>query len=189
MPPWLKFTVPTSLLLMCACMPIERIREVPAAVAQPKERVIIHEVTKPLEGCGRLLTEYADFTRYSDNTKREEIRALKKRIKTDNDACDTLRLALYHSAPGKLRQTDDTIYELLDNVANNTSALGSNDHALITLLRNEMQQRSIVEKKVGRHNQQLDQVRAENRQLLQRLAELQLQLDQLKSLETNIDPE
>ncbi len=189
MPLRLKLTLPASLLLLSACMPIETIREVPAATQAPKERVVIREVVKPEEGCGSLLSEYAEFTRYSDDTKRQEIRTIKNRIKANDDACDSLRLALFHSAPGKLRQTDDTINELLDSVKNNHAALGSNDHALIGLLKNEMQHRSVVEKKVGRHNSLLDQERAENRQLLQRLAELQLQLDQLKSLESNIDPE
>lgn len=190
MPRRLELLLPASLLLLSACMPIETIREIPAAVTQvPKERVVIREVVKPQEGCGSLLSEYAEFTRYSDDTKRQEIRTVKNRIKTDNDGCDSLRLALYHSAPGKLRQTDDTINELLDSVKDNQTALGSEDHALIALLKNEMSQRSVVEKKVGRHNSLLDQERAENRQLLQRLAELQLQLDQLKSLESNIDPE
>lgn len=189
MPQWLKFTSISSLVLMAGCMPIETIREIPAAVTQPTERVIIREVSKPLEGCGSLLTEYSDFSRLSDDSKRQEVRTLKDQIKAEKDGCDRLRLALYHSAPGKLRQTDETILELLESVADNHTELGSNDHAVIALIRNEMQQRSIIEKKVSRHNQLLDQERAENRQLLQRLAELQLQLDQLKDLETNIDPE
>lgn len=189
MPQWLKFTSVSSLLLTAACMPIETIREVPAAVIQPTERVIIREVSKPLEGCGSMLAAYVEYSRLSDDSKRQEVRNLKNRIKTEKDACDRLRLALYHSAPGKLRQTDETILELFDSVADNHTQLGSNDHALIALIRNEMQQRSIIEKKISRHNQRLDQERADNRQLLQRLAELQLQLDQLKDLETNIDPE
>ena len=191
MPQRLELTLPASLLLLSACMPIETIREVPAAVVTqaPKERVVIREVIKPQEGCGSLLSEYAEFTRYSDDIKRQEIRIVKNRIKSHEDACDSLRLALFHSAPGKLRQTDETINELLDSVKDKQSVLGSDNHALVTLLKNEMSQRSVVEKKVGRHNSLLDQERAENRQLLQRLAELQLQLDQLKSLESNIDPE
>ena len=56
-------------------------------------------------------------------------------------------------------------------------------------MRNEINQRGVVAKKITKRAEAYAEIQAENRQLLQRLAELQTQLDSLKNLEENIAPE
>ena len=135
------------------------------------------------------MQDYADFNRLNNAAKRENIKLIKQYINEQGGECDKLRLALLHSTPGTLRQTDETIMDLLDTIKVDSDQLGGNDRALILLMRNEINQRGVVAKKITKRAEAYAEIQAENRQLLQRLAELQTQLDSLKNLEENIAPE
>jgi len=152
-------------------------------------QVIVKTVPQPIVGCGAIMEDYADFNTLNDAAKRKRIKSIKQNISEVGGECEKLKLALFHSTPGKLRQTDETIAELLEKLNLESDHLGDQDRALILLMRNEINQRGLVSKKIDRRTETITALQTENRQLLQRLAELQAQLDNLKNLEQNIAPE
>lgn len=188
MPNRLNITPVILLMLLASCSTKLPLMSIPHTEPEPP-RVIVKTVPQPIIGCNDILRDYGDFNKLNEAAKRENIKLIKQYINEQGGECDKLRLALLHSTPGKLRQTDTTIIEILDSLNLDSEALSENDRALVLLMRNEINQRGVLAKRVDRRADAYAEVQAENRQLLQRLAELQLQLNSLKNLEENIAPE
>jgi len=188
MPHGLKPLTFLLVVFLVACAPILPSSQVNTQPVNTPQ-VIVKTVPRPVDGCGNLAEEYATFNQRSEDIRREQVKAIIKRLREYQDECDTLRLALFHSAPGKLRQTDATILDLLDQLDTHSERLGQNDQGLILLIKNELKHRAITNKKLQRSQLKLAAERKEKSQLFQRIAELELQLKGLKSLEENIAPE
>ncbi len=190
MPNRLKLLPAIWLTLLASCAASNNLPLISTPHVEPEPaRVIVKTVPQPISGCGAIMQEYADFNRLNDTTKRKNIKRIKQDIKELGSECDTLRLALLHSTPGKLRQTDETIIELLEKLNLESDHFSAADRAVVLLMRNEINKRALVAKKIDRRTRTITELQTENGQLLQRLAELQAQLDNLKNLEENIAPE
>jgi len=100
--------------------------------------------------------------------------------------CTKLRQAIVYSMPGSRQQNDKQALELLHDLEL-TDVLHSRDLQFKNMLILHVTQRQELRDLIAAHKERLAEVESQNIDLHEQLTTLQSQLDQLKSIETEID--
>lgn len=107
-------------------------------------------------------------------------------VESSTNACLKLHEAIRLSMPGRKQQNDKKALELLKDLAR-TGVLSDNDLRFNNMLLQHVSQRQNLRKMIGGQEKRLVKTEAQNTVLRSQLKILELQLDQLKNIEVEID--
>lgn len=107
-------------------------------------------------------------------------------LKHDTSVCIKLREAIGLSMPGTKQQNDKIAFEILKDLTC-SAVLSENDQRFINMLLQHVSQRLSLNTMIADLEQRLVKTDAQNEVLSNQLKTLQSQLDQLKSIEVEID--
>jgi len=141
-----------------------------------------------LEGpCGNVLKFYAAISRLSDLPQREILQALRADVVENNEACSPLRLTLMLSRPGTAYQDDERALSLLAVILRDSVESQHPARGLALLLVEEIDERNRLRATGRALQQRLKQGRSDVATLRHQLGVLRSQLEQLKSIEQDIN--
>lgn len=141
----------------------------------------------PHETCGDVMEFYAAISRLSDTSRRDMLQTLRADLSQSSEACDHLRLALLLSRPGTTYQDDETAADLLDVFLHDPAQAQHPARGLALLLIDDINERHRL-RLLGHGLQlRLKQERTATKILRRQSKALRSQLDQLKSIERDIN--
>ncbi|MCF6325565.1 MAG: hypothetical protein L3J89_14820 [Gammaproteobacteria bacterium] len=142
----------------------------------------------PLESsCGNVLEFYTAVSRLSDLSQEEVLQALRADVVENNEACSQLRLALMLRRPGMAYQDDEAALNLLAIILHDFIESQHPARSLALLLVEEIDERNRLRATGHALQQRLKQGRSTAAVLRRQLEALRSQLEQLKSIEQDIN--
>jgi len=137
--------------------------------------------------CGNVLEFYTAVSHLSDLSQKEILQALRADVVENNEACSQLRLTLMLSRPSTTYQDDEAALSLLAVILHDFVASQHPARGLALLLVEEIDERNRLRATGRALQQRLKQGRSAAAVLRHQLQALRLQLDQLKSIEQDIN--
>ncbi len=141
----------------------------------------------PDGACGNVLELYSAISRLSAESRRDMLQALRADVAASNEACSQLRLALMLSRPDTAYQDDETAASLLEEVLREPVGMQYPARGMALLLVEEIGERNRLRAEENALRLRFKQGQTATAVLRRQLRALQLQLDQLKSIERDIN--
>ncbi len=170
------------LILLSACA-----TGMPEKTAPPQPAAqITSEKTEP-DRCGDLLDYYEALSAmHADELKQEE-RMLRENINHGRNNCDELRLAMLLFSVEAGGKSDREAGQILDRLLAEDTGLSEQEQQIARLISDQVRWRRKMRNKQQSLKQQLKKERDASLILLERLADTQSKLEQLKKIEININ--
>ncbi|HID82931.1 MAG TPA: hypothetical protein EYH06_07440 [Chromatiales bacterium] len=157
-----------------------------ASVNSGKQKVQKQEPVQVTHHCA-VLNYYEALTEMTANELAQEKQMLRENLNYNQSSCYQLRLVMLLMLPEAGVKDDKEAEQILDDVLYKEASLLPQDRQIARLLSDQIQWRKKIRNSQQALKKQLKKERAASLNLLERLADTQSKLNQLKNIDKNIN--
>jgi len=166
----------TMLLILSACV----------STKNEKQKIQQQEPVQVTNNCA-VLNYYEALTEMTANELAQEKQMLRENLNYNQSSCYQLRLVMLLMLPEAGVKDDKEAEQILDDVLYKDASLLPQDRQIARLLSDQIQWRKKIRNSQQALKKQLKKERAASLNLLERLADTQSKLNQLKNIDKNIN--
>ncbi len=178
------FLTGISILMLSACMP--SIAKMPKSQPTQKPTPVTTTATKTENHC-IALNYYEALSTMSEAELMQEEKMLRENVKTIQNSCDQLHLAILMSMPSAGIKNEEESELIFIKILKQEQFLSVRERQITQLLLEQLQQRIKMQAEQQLLKKQLKEERSASLKLLEKLADKESKLKQLKNIEKNIN--